>query len=99
MVANDATAPETARSTIAAVRLSVPDKPMIRLESLDFQMPAESSKPTVDRKSNMSAIRQAIQTIRRGCDELIVEEELECKLAAGPPLRLTLGMDPTGPDL
>jgi tyrosyl-tRNA synthetase len=72
---------------------------MIRLESLDFQMPAESSKPTVDRKSNMSAIEQAIQTIRRGCDELIVEEELERKLAAGRPLRVKLGMDPTAPDL
>jgi tyrosyl-tRNA synthetase len=47
----------------------------------------------------MSAIEQAIQTIRRGCDELIVEEELERKLAAGRPLRVKLGMDPTAPDL
>src|SRR2546421_6512730 len=47
----------------------------------------------------MSAIEQAIQTIRRGCEELIVEEELEKKLATGRALRVKLGMDPTAPDL
>jgi tyrosyl-tRNA synthetase len=47
----------------------------------------------------MSAIEQAVQTIRRGCDELIVEEELVRKLASGRQLRVKLGMDPTAPDL
>jgi tyrosyl-tRNA synthetase len=47
----------------------------------------------------MSAIEQAIQTIRRGCEELIVEEELVRKLASGRQLRVKLGMDPTAPDL
>jgi tyrosyl-tRNA synthetase len=47
----------------------------------------------------MSAIEQAIQTIRRGCDELIVEEELRRKLKKGEPLRVKLGLDPTAPDL
>ena len=47
----------------------------------------------------MSAIGQAIQTIRRGSDELIVEEELAKKLATGRPLRVKLGLDPTAPDL
>jgi tyrosyl-tRNA synthetase len=47
----------------------------------------------------MSAIEQAVQTIRRGCDELIVEEELRRKLASGRALRVKLGMDPTAPDL
>ena len=47
----------------------------------------------------MSAIKQAIQTIRRGCDELIVEEELVRKLSTGRQLRVKLGMDPTAPDL
>jgi tyrosyl-tRNA synthetase len=47
----------------------------------------------------MSTIEQAIQTIRRGCDELIVEEELVRKLASGRQLRVKLGMDPTAPDL
>jgi tyrosyl-tRNA synthetase len=47
----------------------------------------------------MSPIEQAIQTIRRGSDELIVEEELRKKLASGRPLRIKLGLDPTAPDL
>lgn len=47
----------------------------------------------------MSAIEQAIQTIRRGADELIVEEELAKKLASGRKLRVKLGLDPTAPDL
>ena len=47
----------------------------------------------------MSAVEQAIQTIRRGADELIVEEELAKKLASGRRLRIKLGLDPTAPDL
>jgi tyrosyl-tRNA synthetase len=47
----------------------------------------------------MSAIEQAIQTIRRGAEELIVEEELAKKLASGRRLRVKLGLDPTAPDL
>jgi tyrosyl-tRNA synthetase len=47
----------------------------------------------------MSPIEQAIETIRRGCHELIVEEELVKKLASGRKLRVKLGLDPTAPDL
>ena len=47
----------------------------------------------------MSSIEQAIKTIRRGCDELIVEDELRKKLASGRKLRIKLGLDPTAPDL
>jgi tyrosyl-tRNA synthetase len=47
----------------------------------------------------MSSIEQAIQTIRRGADDLIVEEELVKKLASGRKLRVKLGLDPTAPDL
>jgi len=47
----------------------------------------------------MSPTIQAIETIRRGCDELIVEEELVKKLASGRKLRVKLGLDPTAPDL
>ncbi len=47
----------------------------------------------------MSTIEQAIQTIRRGCEELIVEDELRKKLAGGRNLRVKLGLDPTAPDL
>jgi tyrosyl-tRNA synthetase len=47
----------------------------------------------------MSPTTQAIEIIRRGCDELIVEEELVKKLASGRKLRVKLGLDPTAPDL
>jgi tyrosyl-tRNA synthetase len=47
----------------------------------------------------MSTLAQAIETIRRGSDELIVEEELARKLASGRKLRVKLGLDPTAPDL
>ena len=47
----------------------------------------------------MSSTEQAIEIIRRGADELIVEEELAKKLASGRKLRIKLGLDPTAPDL
>jgi tyrosyl-tRNA synthetase len=47
----------------------------------------------------MSAIQQAIQTIRRGSHELIAEAELVKKLEEKRPLRIKLGLDPTAPDL
>jgi tyrosyl-tRNA synthetase len=77
---------------------------MIRLKSIEFQnvefeKPAESSKEPGGGKSPMSPTQQAIETIRRGVDELIVAEELEKKLATGRKLRVKLGLDPTAPDL
>src|SRR5688500_15376715 len=47
----------------------------------------------------MSTLAQAIETIRRGSDELIVEEELARKLATGRHLRRELGLDPPAPAL
>jgi len=47
----------------------------------------------------MASIQEALELIRRGCDELIVEDELAKKLAQGRPLRVKLGLDPTAPDL
>src|SRR3954447_25248352 len=47
----------------------------------------------------MGPLAQAIETIRRGCEELIVEDELVKKLQSGRKLRVKLGLDPTAPDL
>jgi tyrosyl-tRNA synthetase len=41
----------------------------------------------------------ALAQIRRGCEELISEDELARKLARGRPLRVKAGFDPTAPDL
>jgi tyrosyl-tRNA synthetase len=47
----------------------------------------------------MMDIDHQLAVIKRGCDELLVEEELVRKLKTGRPLRVKLGMDPTAPDL
>lgn len=47
----------------------------------------------------MTSIDRQIEIIRRGCDELLREAELREKLAAGRPLRIKAGFDPTAPDL
>src|SRR5256885_1696768 len=99
MVANAATAPKAASRPIARLRLKVPGSVINPLESFVIQKPAKSSKAASARKSNMSSIEQAVQTIRRGSEELIVEQELRKKLAGGRKLRVKLGLDPTAPDL
>ena len=43
--------------------------------------------------------QQDLQLIRRGVDEVILEEDLKRKLARGKPLRVKAGFDPTAPDL
>ncbi|MBI2753684.1 MAG: tyrosine--tRNA ligase [Betaproteobacteria bacterium] len=47
----------------------------------------------------MIPVAEALERIKRGCDELISEEELTRKLKSGRPLRVKLGLDPTAPDL
>jgi len=42
---------------------------------------------------------EALQQIRRGADEILVESELKQKLESGKPLRVKAGFDPTAPDL
>ncbi len=45
------------------------------------------------------AVEEALHIIKRGCDELMVEQELAEKLKSGRPLRIKAGFDPTAPDL
>ena len=47
----------------------------------------------------MADAAEALALIKRGCDELIVEEEMLRKLKSGRALRVKLGLDPTAPDL
>jgi tyrosyl-tRNA synthetase len=44
-------------------------------------------------------INQALAIIKRGSEELLVEQELIDKLKKGQPLRIKAGFDPTAPDL
>ncbi|HCI52766.1 MAG TPA: tyrosine--tRNA ligase [Gallionella sp.] len=47
----------------------------------------------------MNDMTQALDVIKRGADELLIEAELKQKLALGRPLRIKAGFDPTAPDL
>jgi tyrosyl-tRNA synthetase len=42
---------------------------------------------------------KALDEIRRGSEEILLDRELEERLAAGRPLRVKAGFDPTAPDL
>jgi tyrosyl-tRNA synthetase len=44
-------------------------------------------------------INQALEIIKRGADELLIEQEFIEKLKKGVPLRVKAGFDPTAPDL
>jgi tyrosyl-tRNA synthetase len=56
-----------------------------------------------DRKEEIGSKSMSHQTdlelIRRGADEVIVEQDLRRKLGNGKPLRVKAGFDPTAPDL
>ncbi|MEX0607200.1 MAG: tyrosine--tRNA ligase, partial [Halofilum sp. (in: g-proteobacteria)] len=47
--------------------------------------------PTVD--------RETLATLKRGVEDILLEEELLERLAYGRPLRVKAGFDPTAPDL
>ena len=42
---------------------------------------------------------KALIELRRGAEEILLEDELETRLATGRPLRVKAGFDPTAPDL
>lgn len=47
----------------------------------------------------MTSVTDALAIIKRGCEELLLEEELAERLALERPLRVKAGFDPTAPDL
>jgi tyrosyl-tRNA synthetase len=47
----------------------------------------------------MTAIEESLSIIRRGAEEILVEDELIKKLKKGRPLKIKAGFDPTAPDL
>lgn len=66
--------------------------------------PDTGSETTETKKYEVTPdIVEAMNTIRRGTDSLLIESELEQKLArskvTGEPLRCKLGLDPTAPDI
>src|SRR5476649_726202 len=47
----------------------------------------------------MVSIEEALQIIRRGAEEILLEDELAERLKSGKRLRIKAGFDPTAPDL
>ncbi|HCM46082.1 MAG TPA: tyrosine--tRNA ligase [Colwellia sp.] len=47
----------------------------------------------------MTDFNQAFAELKRGAEEILVEEELLTKLKIGKPLKIKAGFDPTAPDL
>jgi tyrosyl-tRNA synthetase len=47
----------------------------------------------------MPSVQESLELIRRGAEEILVEEELVKKLKRGKSLRVKAGFDPTAPDL
>ncbi|AHE97342.1 tyrosine--tRNA ligase [Thioalkalivibrio paradoxus] len=44
-------------------------------------------------------LEEQLAVIRRGADEILLQEDLRARLASGRPLRIKAGFDPTAPDL
>lgn len=47
----------------------------------------------------MVSVQEALEVIRRGTEEILLEEDLIARLKSGKPLRVKAGFDPTAPDL
>jgi tyrosyl-tRNA synthetase len=47
----------------------------------------------------IDVVADQLETIKRGCEEILLEAELVERLAAGKTLRVKAGFDPTAPDL
>jgi len=47
----------------------------------------------------MVSVEESLELIRRGAEEILVEDSLRKKLEQGRPLRIKAGFDPTAPDL
>jgi tyrosyl-tRNA synthetase len=47
----------------------------------------------------MADWEQTFAELKRGCEEILLEEELIAKLKEGKPLKIKAGFDPTAPDL
>jgi tyrosyl-tRNA synthetase len=47
----------------------------------------------------MTDITEQLEIVKRGAEELLVEQELADRLKSGKPLRVKAGFDPTAPDL
>lgn len=53
----------------------------------------------MNKKKSMPSPNESLDLIKRGAQEILLEDELVEKLESGRPLRIKAGFDPTAPDL
>ncbi len=53
----------------------------------------------MNKKKSMPSLNESLDLIKRGAQEILLEDELVKKLESGHPLRIKAGFDPTAPDL
>ncbi|SVD96865.1 uncharacterized protein METZ01_LOCUS449719, partial [marine metagenome] len=51
------------------------------------------------RRNDKNALRDVLAELKRGVEDILLEEELLERLAFDRPLRIKVGFDPTAPDL
>jgi tyrosyl-tRNA synthetase len=61
--------------------------------------PGDENHEDDDEGRNMASVDEALDLIRRGTEEILVEQDLVERLRGGRPLRVKAGFDPTAPDL
>ena len=61
--------------------------------------PASIMPSTEKTSAEDPAVRRLLDELRRGAEEILPESELQERLAAGRPLKVKAGFDPTAPDL
>ncbi len=59
----------------------------------------DTKQPSSEVPALSPEIAKTLAIIKRGADELLIEQELVEKLKTGKPLRVKAGFDPTAPDL
>ena len=59
----------------------------------------ESNTSMIEMTHLKMTLSEALEQIKRGAHELLLEDELKHKLGLGRPLRVKAGFDPTAPDL
>ena len=71
--------------------------------TIHSQEKQNAAQPAAESLPLTTSVQNALEIIKRGIDELLVESELVQKLLrsekSGKPLRIKLGLDPTAPDL
>jgi len=66
--------------------------------SVDLGLDSGKIMSSTSKNTNKDSL-DPLDQLKRGCDEILLEQDLKTRLAGGKPLRIKAGFDPTAPDL